>query len=97
MGKKGKSGISKGQFGLTSEDTQELRLIMRKAAETHGEQIVIGKLGFDSLTKACEAVHKDMTRADFGNMRNKVLELDAPRVKVNKYKDKADARRLALG
>lgn len=92
MGKKSKNGVSKGQFGLTSDDAQQLRQIMRAAAEKHGEKIVVSKLGFDTLSAACRAVNKDMTRREFGDMRNAVRDLDGPRVKPT-YEEKMAARR----
>lgn len=97
MSKKRNGVGNKGKFGLSTEDVQELRQIMRAAAIRHGEDTVALKLGFNQVSEACLAVHKDMNRTAFGNMRNAVSELNGPRVKVNKYKDKADARRQALG
>lgn len=88
MGKKsgnGKKVIKKGQFGISSEDTYELRRAMKAAAKQHGEQVVLDKLGVECLTAACESVTIDMTRSDFGRLRNAVKALEPKRVKVNKY------------
>jgi hypothetical protein len=83
-----KDTVKKGRFGISAEDASELRRAMRTAAQQHGENVVVSRLGFDSLTAACEAVHIDMTRADFGTVRNGLKALEPRREKVNKYADR---------
>ena len=92
----GKKDVKKGRFGLSTEDTQSLRSAMRAAASQHGEAIVVEKLGFDCLTAACDAVHIDMNRRDFGNIRNALKAFEPPREKVNKYADRKGPK-LARG